>query len=295
MEADRKALDAGAVLWTVLLCAIWAFGHIAAKLAAPGIPFILQSGLRSFVALALVLAWAAWRGVPLWRRDGTLGSGLLSGLFFALEFLFISAGLALTDAARLVVFLYMAPSLIAFGLHFLVRQERLNGRQWAGVALSFAGIVAAFGDGLWSGRGTLLGDLFAILGAVSWALLALVLRGSRIASADPAKTLAYQMAVSGPLLVAASMLMGEPGIGEITPVVALAFAYQAVVVAFASLLAWFWLLRRYLAARITVLTSVTPLFGVAGGVLFLGEPVTVPFLVAVSLVVGGVWLVNRRV
>jgi len=295
MEGERKALDATAVLLTVVLSAAWGFGHVAAKFAAEGLSLVFQSGLRSVVALGLVLLWCRWRGVSLWQRDGTLGAGLLAGFLFAVEFLFISAGLITTDAARMVVFLYVAPSLIAFEMHFLVRQERLNARQWMGVGLTFAGILTAFGDGLWSGRGTLLGDFFGVLAAVCWALLALVIRTSRIASAGAAKTLAYQMAVSGPFLMAASMWMGEPGITRLTMPVVLAFAYQCLVVAFASLLLWFWLLRRYLVARLTVLTSLTPLFGVLGGVVLLDEPITATFGFAVALVVAGIFLVNRRV
>jgi hypothetical protein len=46
------------------------------------------------------------------------------------------------------------------------------------------------------------------------------------------------------------------------------------VVSFASYLTWFWLLRRYLATGLSVFSFMTPLFGVAFGVLVLGEPST---------------------
>ena len=85
--------------------------------------------------------------MPLWQRDGTLWPGVLAGLLFAIEFVFIFAGLATTDAARMVVFVYLAPCITAFGLHFLVPQERLSARQWAGVLVAFGGVAVAFGDG----------------------------------------------------------------------------------------------------------------------------------------------------
>jgi len=65
-------------------------------------------------------------------------------------------------------------------------------------------------------------------------------------------------------------------------------------VAFASYLAWFWLLTRYLAARLSVLSFLAPMFGVIFGVLFLDEPLTRSFAVAALLVGAGIVLVNLR-
>src|SRR5512147_537356 len=294
MDAERKALDAMAVSLMVLLCLIWGVGHVAAKVAAQGISLVVQSGLRSVVATALILLWGWQRGIPLWGRDGTLRPGILAGLLFAAEFVFIFAGLAVTGASRMAVFVYLAPCITAFGLHFLIPQERLNPRQWAGILVAFGGIAVAFGDGFSSGRGTLLGDFFGVLGALFWALTTILIRTTKLASVSPAKTLFYQLAVSGPALLAVSWLMGEPGVTRLTPLVVAAFAYQCVLVAFASFLAWFWLLRRYLAARLSVFTFLTPLFGVMAGVLLLGEPLTPAFLAAAALVGIGIFLVNQK-
>jgi drug/metabolite transporter (DMT)-like permease len=152
----------------------------------------------------------------------------------------------------------------------------------------------AFGDGFASGRGTLPGDFFGVLGALFWALTTILIRASKLASVAPAKTLFYQLAVSGPVLLAVSWMMGEPGIVQLTPLIVAAYAYQCVVVAFASFLTWFWLLRHYLAARLGVLTFLTPLFGVLGGALLLGEPLTLSFVLAAVLVGAGICLVNLK-
>src|SRR5258707_487957 len=294
MSEERKPLDASAISLMVLLCLIWGIGHVAAKFAAEGISLVFQSGVRSVVATALLLAWGRSRGIPLWERDGTFWPGLFAGLLFATEFVFIFAGLAMTDAARMVVFIYLAPCITAFGLHFLIAQERLNVRQWIGILVAFGGVAVAFGDGFASGRGTLLGDFFGVLGALFWALTTILIRASRLASVSPAKTLFYQLAVSGPVLLLMAWLIGEPGITKLTPMIVVAFTYQCVVVAFASFLTWFWLLRHYLAARLGVLTFLTPLFGMLVGVLLLGEPLTPSFLAAALLVGLGIFLVNLK-
>ena len=278
----------------VLLCLVWGIGHVAAKFAAFGISLVFQAGLRSLIAAALLLIWVHFRKIPLWERDGTLWPGIWAGLLFAAEFVFIYAGLALTDAARMVVFVYLAPCMTAFGLHFLIPQERLNARQWSGILLAFVGIALAFGDAFVSGRSTLLGDLFGLMGAVFWAATTVLIRASRLSAVSAPKTLFYQLAVSAPVLFAASWLMDETGVIQLTPLVVVAFLYQCIAVAFASYLAWFWLLRHYLAARLGVLTFLTPLFGVMAGVLLLGEPMTLSFAAAAVLVGGGIFLVNMK-
>ena len=73
-----------------------------------------------------------------------------------------------------------------------------------------------------------------------------------------------------------------------------AFAYQCIAVAFASYLTWFWLLRHYLAARLSVFSFLTPIFGVLAGVLLLGEPLTLSFVAATLLVGAGIFLVNLK-
>ena len=293
MLAERKPLDATAVSVMVLLCLIWGIGHVAAKFAAQGISLVFQSGIRSVIATGLLLAWVHFRQVPLWQRDRTFWPGIFAGLLFAAEFVFIFAGLAMTDAARMAVFVYLAPCITAFGLHFFIPQERLNARQWAGIVLAFAGVAVAFGDGFASGRGTLLGDFFGLMGAALWAATTVLIRATRLASVSAPKTLFYQLAVSGPVLLAASWMMGEPGVTRLTPLIVAAFVYQCALVAFASFLTWFWLLRHYLAARLSVLTCLTPLFGVLAGALLLAERISTALSAALMLVALGIWLVNR--
>jgi len=291
----RKPLDANAFSLMLVLTALWGFQQVAIKLTAPDVSLVMQAGLRTALATALLLAWARWRGVALFSRDGTLAAGLAAGLLFGGEFVFIYAGLEYTAASRMVVFIYLAPIVTAIGLHALVPGERLVRGQWAGVLLAFAGVALAFGDGFLAARGaTLLGDLCGVIAAVLWGATTVLIRATGLARASAAKTLFYQLAVSAPLLLAASFLLGEKGIVALTPLALASLAYQGVLVAFASYLVWFWLLTRYLAARLAVFSFLTPLFGVLSGVAILGEPLTASFAAAALLVGAGIVLVNRR-
>jgi drug/metabolite transporter (DMT)-like permease len=298
MAQERKHLDATAFAWMLGLTMLWGVHQVVVKLTAPDVSLVMQAGIRSIVAATLVLVWARLRGVALFGRDGTLAAGVVAGVLFAVEFIFIFGGLGLTGASRMAVFIYLAPALTALGLHLFVPGERLRGAQWAGVALAFGGIVVAFSDGFLSQKQglqvDLRGDLCGLLGALFWAATTVLIRASRLSQAPPAKTLFYQLGVSALILPVASLALGEPGVVALTPLALSSLAFQALIIAFASYLAWFWLLSRYLGTQLSVLSFMTPLFGVASGVLFLGEPLTLRFLVAALLVGAGIVLVNLR-
>jgi drug/metabolite transporter (DMT)-like permease len=291
---ERRPLDASAFSLMALLTALWGLQQVIIKLTAPDVSLVMQAAIRSVLATVLLLAWAGYRGIPLWNRDGTLGPGIAAGLLFGGEFIFIYAGLAHTAASRMVVFIYLTPVLTALGLHVTVRGERLLAGQWLGVLVAFGGVLLAFWEGFAAGASTWLGDLFGVIAAVLWAATTVLIRASGLARITATKTLFYQLAVSALVLPIASLAIGEKGVVAVTPFAVASLAYQGAIVAFASYLAWFWLLTRYLAARLAVFSFLTPLFGVLAGVAILGEPLRPMFALAALLVVAGIVLVNLR-
>jgi len=290
---DRKPLDATAFGLMTVLCMLWGFQQVTIKVAAPDVSLVMQAGIRSIIATALLLVWARVRGIRLFDRDGTLAAGIGAGVLFAAEFVFIYAGLAHTAASRMIVFIYTTPCWTALMLPFFVPVERLNARQWVGVLAAFGGIVVAFAEGFTSAQGaTFVGDLFGVIAAFLWAATIVLIRATRLARASATKTLFYQLAVSAAALPVVSMMLGEPGVVRWTPLAVAILAFQGGVVAFASYLGWFWLLTKYLAARLSVLSFMTPLFGVLFGAALLGERITPTFLAAAFAVAGGIVLVN---
>jgi drug/metabolite transporter (DMT)-like permease len=292
---DRKPLDATAFAVMPLLCAVWGFQQVAVKLTAPDISLLMQGGIRSIIATLLVYLWARWRGIGLFTRDDTLVTGVAAGLLFAFEFVLIYFGLGHTAASRMSVFVYLAPVFAAVGLHLFVPGEKLRAGQWLGVLLAFAGVAVAFSEDFFAAeRPTLLGDACAVVAAVLWAATTVVIRATNLARAPAAKTLFYQIALSALVLPIASWALGEKGVMSLSSFAIASLAYQSVIVGFASLLAWFWLLRKYLAGRLGVFSFLTPMFGVLFGVVFLAESISVAFVLAALLVAAGIVLVNLR-
>ncbi len=301
MISERKErLDALAVALLLACCAIWGLGQVAAKLSLAEIPPLLQAAVRSLGAALLLQAWSRWRGAAawqaLWQRDGTAAAGLLAGLLFAAEFGCIFVGLQFTSASRMVVFIYLAPFVVALGMPWIARSERLGAVQMAGLVAAFSGVVWAFVEGFMqpqAGPRQWLGDALGIAGALLWGLTTLVLRGSRLGRAAPEKALLYQLGVSALALGAASWLAGEHWPRQLSGTSLWPLAFQTVVITFASYLVWFWLVRHYAATRISAFTLLTPVFGLLAGVLLLGEPLTARLLLALLAVCAGITLVNR--
>jgi len=289
-------LDARAVSLLLLCCFLWGINQVAAKAALTEISPLWQAGLRSAVAGVLVWLWSASRGIRLFERDGSLGGGVLAGVLFAAEFACIFIGLQYTSASRMVVFIYLSPFVVALGMPWIARGEKLSGRQWIGLVLAFGAVAFAFAEGF-SSPGTSRqwwGDALGVAAAVLWGGTTLAIRGTTLSSAAAEKTLLYQLGVSALALCAAAAFAGEAAPLHWSPRLLGLFGFQAVIVSFASYLAWFWLMRHYAATRLAVFTLSTPLFGLLAGALLLGEGISPRLVAALVALAAGIVLVNKH-
>ena len=296
MNARREQLDGRAIGILLACCLFWGVQQVMVKATLPELAPVFQAALRFAGATALLWLWCAWRGVPLFQRDGTLGAGLLAGVLFAAEFAAMYLGLQHTTASRLTVFLYTSPFWVALVLPWLVPAERLRRVQWLGLACAFAAVVFALREGFSHGGAGLTwrGDLLALAAGALWGLTTVTIRASALARVAPAKMLFYQVAVSTVALPLLSLALGEPWNWHWSAFATTSLALQTVIGAFASYLVWMWLLAHYPATRISAFTFLTPLFALLAGALWLGEPVTASLLAALTLVAAGIVLVNRR-
>ncbi len=290
-----RRIPSGAVALVVLLCALWGLQQVTVKLAiAGGWPPVTLAAIRSVIAAACLMVWVA-------ARDGGIGSlrpsraallpAMLTGLAFSGEFVTLYPGLQLTTASRGVVFLYTAPFFTAAGTHVFAG-EKLGPRQVTGLIVAFGGVAAAFATGLVNGGGSIAGDALCALAAVLWATNTVLVKSvPALRNAGAAAALTWQLVGSVPPLILFAVLLGEPW--PHPDAVAWGFLlYQAVAVAFASYLAWFWLVIRYPAGRISGFTFLTPLFGIAAGALIQGDPVGIGLGVGVVAIAVGLRLLN---
>lgn len=290
---QRANIDgfAGAIM-LALTCS-WGFNQVAIKIANAGLQPVFQSGMRSLLAGLLVLVWCRIRGIPLFRRDGTLAAGIVCGALFGAEFGIIYLALDYTSVSRGIVFLYTMPFFVALGAHILIPGERLTPLRTVGLVAAFAGVVIAFADDLsLPSPDAPLGDALCLIAAAGWAATTLVIKTTRLRIAPAEKVLVYQLAVSAVMLLAAAPFFG-PAFRAFDGGVAAAFAYQVVIVVAITYSVWFWLLASYPAGQLATFAFLTPVFGVVIGNIVLAEPLSVNLLVALVLVASGIALVSQ--
>lgn len=291
----RRPVDMMAGVAMLVFCLALGLQQVAIKAVATEVSPLAQIAIRSFLAALLVGGLMVWRGVCLAELRAGVGPGLLVGLGFTFEFVFVAVGLNYTLASHMSVFLYTAPIFAALGLHFLVPGEQLVKRQWLGMVIAFGGLVVAMAPigGVSVNGATLLGDMLGLLAGASWAMTTLVLRRSSLSEAPPLQTLFYQLVTAAALLLPVAALRGDLGSMAVTTSAVTSLAFQTLVISFGVLLLWFALLRRYLASQLGVLSFLAPVFGVLFGAMLLEEPLTASFLVGGVILLGGVMLVTR--
>lgn len=296
MRERKDHLDTLAVSLLLASCLFWGFQQILIKAIVGEVPPLWQAALRFAGASVLLWLWCVWRKVPLLERDGTLLPGLLAGLLFAGEFACIYLGLRDTAASRLTVFLYTSPFVVALLLPRVVPAEKLRPVQWVGLVIAFAAVAWAFSEGF-KGESTarqLRGDAMALAAGMLWGLTTLTIRGTVLAKASAEKTLLYQVGVTAVVAPLLSLALGERWSLAYSGTAWVSLGLQTVIGAFASYLAWMWMLRHYPATQLSSFTFLTPVFGLLFGVLLLGESLTLQLVLALTGVAVGIVLVNRR-
>ncbi len=281
----------------IFVCLIWGGNMVSIKFSNAGIPPMLTATVRSFVAAALLWGFAASRRQRVWLRGIDLRYGLIIGILFGLDFLFLYWGTVFTNASRAIIFLYTHPFWVAIGAHFVLHDDRLTPAKIAGLVLAFAGMIAVFGSGseqlpkhYW------IGDMMEVLAAMFWAATTLYIK--KAASQRPIthyQTLFSQLFYSIPVLAVGWLVLdlGKPI--DLTGPVLSALFYQSVIVAFISYILWFWMIHKYPVSRLAAFTFLAPMFGVIAGGVLMGDPLPVLLWVGLACVTGGIYLVNRPV
>ena len=295
MSVRKSHLDTLSISLLLACCLFWGFQQVLVKATLAEVAPAFQAAIRFAGATVLLLLWCAWRGIKLFGADGSLRAGLLAGSLFAAEFACLYVGLQYTSASRLTVFLYTSPFWVAALLPIWVKSEKLRPVQWTGLACAFAAVAFALREGFSAGgASTWVGDVMALAAGMLWGLTTVVIRASSLTRVSAEKLLFYQIAVSTVTLPLLSLALGERWSWRFSAFAATSLVLQTVVGAFASYLAWMWMLGRYPATKISVFVFLTPLFALLFGVLWLNEAATPSLLAALVLVALGIVLVNRK-
>lgn len=289
---QKDHIDAFGLVSLVGFAALMAVNQVVVKLVNDGLQPVFFAGLRSAGAAVCIAGWMVLRGIPIRFRRDRLAGGLLIGVFFALEFIALFVALDLTTVARSAVMLYSMPVWFAILAHFLIPGQRITPVKALGLALAFGGVVWAILSRGTGAAGSLQGDLCALGAAFGWAGIAMVARSPLLRDERPEMQLLWQVAVSAPILLGAAVLFG-PFLRDLQPIHLWGLAFQIVVIVSFGFLFWLWLMSVYPPAGVASFSFLSPVFAVILGWTLLGEQVGWPILGALSLVAGGLVLINR--
>lgn len=240
----------------------------------------------SFTSIRLVSgALMLWLLVQLSRNTHS-GAGNWPSAFalFGYAVLFSFAYLSLTAATgALLLFGAVQITMIAAALG---RGERLNGAQSFGVALAFAGLVGLLLPGL--SAPPLAGALMMIGAGAAWGVYSI--RGK--SAGNPTRVTAGNFLRTVPITAALSLAM----LGDVS-IDAAGFWYAVASGALTSALGyvlWYTVVPMIEATTAATVQLSVPVIVAIGGVVLLGEPITVRLVLASAAVLGGIGLVISK-
>ena len=228
----------------------------------------------------LVLARRLWRGgavLPGLRGRLPGMAGLLAYLFgFSVAYLSLDAGIG-------ALILFGSVQITMFS-GALIAREPVPPLRWAGAGLAFAGLLVLIAPG---GSIGAIGPVAAMgLAGVGWGVYSLAGRGGD----DALLATAANFALALPVAVAVGLMLG---LGQmVRPLGVWLAVLSGAVTSGIGYSLWYGLVPKLGAARSGVAQLTVPVLAAGGGALLLGEMVSLRFVVAAGLVLGGVALAS---
>ncbi|HMQ31735.1 MAG TPA: DMT family transporter [Chloroflexaceae bacterium] len=268
---------------------LWSTGFIAAEFGLERSPPLFMMGFRFVLAGGLLLLIVALLRRPLPRSRRDLGRLVVLGILsFAMFFGMTGYALQGIAAGTGAVLASTNPLMLALVAPFALG-ERLGPRKATGMAVAFASVAVMMSSRMG------VGDSPAHMGLV------LLANGSMVAGTilfkrwalpyDLAGMTAIQLLVGGVVLLGLSLPFEPVASVRWDAGFLLTLLYMCVVLSWATMLLYLFLVRSGDASRANAFLFLNPVFGLFLGALILGEPLSGVDLVGTAGVALGIWLV----
>ncbi len=271
-------------LMGVAVALTWGMGIVFAKAAIEHFPPMLLMAFRS-VLTALVLIW--FTRIPIKSLGNIFAIAAISG---TLQFALTLNGLKGIDAGVTALITQLeVPFLVLLGFLFLGENPSL--RTWVGIVISFVGVFIVTGapevSGAWLSIALVIG------GAMSWAVGQVMVRALK--DIDGLTVVAWVAVFAAPQLFISSAIFETGQLEAIQSagwIVWAAVIYLGLVMTALGYGMWYTLLRRHPVGKVAPFILLLPVFSITGGVLFLGENLTLFTILGGLIVIGGVAYVS---
>lgn len=203
---------------------------------------------------------------------------------------FLNLALERIDSALASVLFFTNPLWVLILGHFL-HIDRLSLQPFFGVLLGIAGVFLCLNV---EKEGSMIGMLFALCGAISWAICTL---GSKnlLKIDNPAVVLTgWQMLLGGIILYLISLISHETYSPlQLSNLGWLNFLWLMLPASIGSFSLWFLALQKGGAAQASSFLFLAPMFASLLSILFLSEQLSLKFLLGCLLIFSAIYLINR--
>lgn len=245
-----------------------------------------SAALRFLLAAAVMLAVVVVTRRTLPRGRGVTGAIAYGAVGFAASYAFIYSGLVEAPASAGAVLLALAP-LFTFGLAIIQGQERFRAEGLVGAIVALIGVVVVFADQL--GADVPLGSLVLIvLGVLCIAEAGVIVKW--IPRSDPFGTNAVAMTSGGLILLALTLVSGEPLAVPSGSQAIVALVYLVVLGSVLLFAAYVYALTRWTASAVSYSTLLMPLVAVPTAAILTDEPITVQLVIGGAIMLAGVYV-----
>ena len=288
----KDKIDSLGATALISFSAMLGLNQVMIKIVNEGLQPVFQAGMRSVFAFIIVFTYAFFKGNKISISDGSLKPGIITGIFFGLEFVLLFVALDYTSVGRASIMFYSMPVWLTIAAHFLIPNEKITFMRIIGLFCASAGVIWALSDN--SGKGyALLGDIMCVIGSILWASIVLFARLSNLRKSTPEMQLIYQLAVSPFILIPVAFFFG-PFIRELETLHLILFGFQVIGVVSVGFVLWFWVLSIYPASDMASFSFLAPVFGVIFGWLILDENIDLTIFGSLFLVSLGIILINWK-
>jgi O-acetylserine/cysteine efflux transporter len=269
----------------------WGIAFIGIKATAEKVLPMQAAGVRFFLAALPLLFFALRSGrLKQWSRTDFLKVAVLGFLQTGVVFGIIYTASQAVPSGVMAIIANTNPFFVAILAHFALN-EKLNKQKIIGLTVGFTGVVLVVSNNLNLQAASIVAPVFILIAAVCWGTSSVLLK--KFGFTDMVSVTGWQMFFGSiPLLVLGFGLDSQPFANWDWSFI-LWTGYTAFIASTFGWWAWFRLLQKYNAARISVFLFLVPLCGVTSGAIFLGESLTYNLLFGGGLVILGVILVNR--
>lgn len=299
MSDKHSALDWGLFsALTVIWASAYAMTRIAVQTSNPemGLPveIILPARLTiGAVVLHICLLLTRQRMPPFSHRRAWLFMAAMGFFGMTLPFFFITTAQETVDSSLAALYTAAAPIFVAIGAHALFADERLTGRRVVGVLVGFFGVCVLFGpDAIanW-GSASVIAQILLLIATGGYATSTMVARGAPPlpAIAFTAGYVTFGALFSWPILIFADLPPLNPVPASIMAVIGLGLGPSAV-----AALLYIFVVRRAGANFLALTGYSIPIVSAGMGWVFFGETQSWNAVAAFALILGGVWLAQRK-